>query len=105
MSYPGDLFVIMETALLLAEVLDVARHREQIAQLYSRFSEVAAGNPHAWRREPLSAQAIRDPSPRNAMLAFPYTKRHSSQWNVNQAVAILVCSAARADQLGLKPDG
>ena len=39
------------------------------------------------------------------MLAFPYTKRHSSQWNVNQAVAILVCSAARADQLGLKPDG
>src|SRR5262249_36633179 len=43
-------------------------------------------------------------SPRNAMLAFPYTKRHSSQWNVNQAVAILVCSAARATQLGLARD-
>ena len=39
------------------------------------------------------------------MLAFPYTKRHSSQWNVNQAVAILVCSAARAGQLGLARDG
>jgi len=39
------------------------------------------------------------------MLAFPYTKRHSSQWNVNQAVAILVCSAARAAQLGLERDG
>jgi acetyl-CoA C-acetyltransferase len=36
------------------------------------------------------------------MLAFPYTKRHSSQWNVNQAVAILVCSAARAAELGLE---
>jgi len=39
------------------------------------------------------------------MLAFPYTKRHSSQWNVNQAVAILVCSAARAGEPGLARDG
>jgi acetyl-CoA C-acetyltransferase len=39
------------------------------------------------------------------MLAFPYTKRHCTQWNVNQAVAILVCSAAKAEQLGLKSDG
>src|SRR5207249_6177880 len=69
------------------------------------FSEVAAGNPHAWRRQPVSPQAVRDPSPRNAMLAFPCTKRHSSQWNVNQAVAILVCSAARAAGLGLERDG
>src|SRR4029077_4579416 len=52
-----------------------------------------------------SPRAVRDPSPRNAMLAFPYTKRHSSQWNVNQAVAILVCSAERAAQLGLGRDG
>jgi acetyl-CoA C-acetyltransferase len=98
---PVELFAIMESALRHAEGLDVEAHRDRIAQLYSRFSEVAAGNPHAWRREPLSPQAIRDPSPKNAMLAFPYTKRHSSQWNVNQAVAIIVCSAARAAQLEL----
>jgi acetyl-CoA C-acetyltransferase len=105
LSSPVELFAIMESALRHAEDLDVARHRDRLAQLYSRFSEVAAGNPHAWRRDPLDQQAIRDPSPKNAMLAFPYTKRHSSQWNVNQAVAILVCSAARAAQLGLAPDG
>ena len=105
LSSPVELFAIMESALRHAEGLDVDRHRDRIAQLYSRFSEVAAGNPHAWRREPVSPRAIRDPSPRNAMLAFPYTKRHSSQWNVNQAVAILVCSAARAVQLGLERDG
>jgi len=105
LASPVELFAIIESALRHRQGLGVEEHRDRIAQLYSRFSEVAAGNPHAWRREPLSAQAIRDPSPRNAMLAFPYTKRHSSQWNVNQAVAILVCSAARADQLGLKPDG
>jgi acetyl-CoA C-acetyltransferase len=101
---PVELFAIIESALRYAEGLDVDRHRDRIARLYSSFSEVAAGNPQAWRRERLSAEAIRDPSPRNAMLAFPYTKRHSSQWNVNQAVAILVCSAERAAQLGLARD-
>jgi acetyl-CoA C-acetyltransferase len=101
---PVELFAIIESALRHAEGLDLDRHRDRIAQLYSRFSEVAAENPQAWRQERVSAEAIRDPSPRNAMLAFPYTKRHSSQWNVNQAVAILVCSAARAAQLGLAAD-
>jgi acetyl-CoA C-acetyltransferase len=102
---PTELFAIMESALRHAEGLDVEVHRDRIAELYSRFSEVAAGNPRAWRREALAPELIRDPSPRNAMLAFPYTKRHSSQWNVNQAVAIIVCSAARADELGLARDG
>jgi acetyl-CoA C-acetyltransferase len=105
LASPVELFAIIESALRHAEGLDVERHRDRVAQLYSGFSEVAAANPHAWRREPVSAAAIRDPSPRNAMLAFPYTKRHSSQWNVNQAVAILVCSAARAAQLGLRRAG
>jgi acetyl-CoA C-acetyltransferase len=102
---PVELFAIMESALRHAEGLDIDRHRDRIAELYSRFSEVAAANPRAWRREALSPRAVRDPSPRNAMLAFPYTKRHSSQWNVNQAVAILVCSAARAAELRLDRDG
>jgi len=105
LSSPVELFAIIESALRCQQGVDVEEHRDRIAQLYSRFSEVAARNPHAWRREPVSPRAIRDPSPRNAMLAFPYTKRHSSQWNVNQAVAIFVCSVARAARLGLKRDG
>jgi acetyl-CoA C-acetyltransferase len=102
---PVELFAMMESALRHADGLEVEGHRDRIAELYSRFSEVAAGNPHAWRRETVSSREIRDPSPRNAMLAFPYTKRHCSQWNVNQAVAILVCSAARARELGLAREG
>ncbi len=105
LSSPVELFAIIESALRYQQGLGIEEHRDRIAQLYSRFSEVAARNPHAWRREPVSPRAIRDPSPKNAMLAFPYTKRHSSQWNVNQAVAIFVCSVARAARLGLKRDG
>ena len=102
---PVEFFAIMESALRYRRGLDVERHRDEIAALYSRLSDVAAANPHAWRRESLSVDAIRNASPKNAMLAFPYTKRHSTQWNVNQAVAIVVCSAARATQLGLKDGG
>ena len=38
------------------------------------------------------------------MQAFPYTKLHCSTWNVDQAGALLFCSAARADELGIAPD-
>ena len=86
--------------------LDVERHRDA----HRRSSTAASARwrrrirmPGAARRCPRRRSAT--PSPTNAMLAFPYTKRHCSQWNVNQAVAILVCSAARAAQLGLARDG
>lgn len=101
LTSPIEFYAIIESALRHERGLDVERHRDEVAALYSGFSTVAAANPHAWRREPVSAAAIRDPSPRNAMQAFPYTKLHASQWNVNQAVAILVCSAERARSLGL----
>lgn len=104
LAAPVELFSIIESALRHADGLDVDRHRDRVARLYGGFSEIAARNPHAWRREAVPPDAIRDPAPRNAMLAFPYTKRHASQWNVNQAVAILVCSAARATELGLPRD-
>ncbi len=100
---PTELFAVIESALRYQRGLDIEAHRDDIAQLYSGFSEIAASNPHAWYREPVSAAEIRDPVGKNAMLAFPYTKKHNSQWNVNQSVALLVCSAARAKQLGLDP--
>ncbi|MFN8644688.1 MAG: hypothetical protein U0802_24625 [Candidatus Binatia bacterium] len=49
----------------------------------------------------MPADEIRNLTGRNAMLAFPYTKRHCSQWNVNHGVAIIVSSLATAEALGL----
>jgi len=100
-----DCFAVIESVLRHHEGLGVEEHRDKLANLYSSFSEVAAANPHAWRREPFSAEAIRNPTAKNAMQAFPYTKLHCSNWNVNQAVAIIVCSAAKAEQLGLARRG
>jgi acetyl-CoA C-acetyltransferase len=105
LNLPAEYFAVIESALRYDQGLDVETHRDRLAQLYAGFSEIAARNPHAWRREATSAADIRDPGGRNAMLAFPYTKRHCSNWNVNQGVAILVCSAAKAAQLGLDDAG
>ncbi len=100
-----DYFAVIESALRHRQGLGIEEHRDEIASLYSAFSDVAAGNPHAWRQESVPAEVIRNPTARNAMQAFPYTKLHCSQWNVNQAVAIIVCSAAKADQLRLDSTG
>lgn len=105
LSAPIEFYAMMETALRHRRGLDVDRHRDAVAALYAAFSRIAAENPHAWRREAIDATTIRDPSPRNPMLAYPYTKLHATQWNVNSAVAILVCSAARAADLGLRAAG
>jgi acetyl-CoA C-acetyltransferase len=102
---PAELFAIIESALRYDLALGIEEHRDRLAELYQSFSEIAAANPHAWRREPMRAEEIRNATAKNSMLAFPYTKRHCTQWNVNQAVAVIVCSAAAAERLGLDPAG
>ena len=101
LTSPVEFFAIIESALRHARGITIERHRDDLAALYSAFSKVAAENPHAWFRDPREVDEIRDATPKNPMLAFPYTKRHASQWNVNQAVAILVCSVGKARALGL----
>ena len=98
---PVELYAVIESALRHSQGLSIEAHRNRIAELYSEFSLIAANNPHAWSQEAVPAAEIRDAIGKNAMLAFPYTKKHNSQWNVNQAAAIMVCSAAKAVELGL----
>lgn len=95
------LYAMMETAWRARHGVSVDAHRDRLAAMYSRFSEIAAENPHAWQRGPLDAASIRDASSQNPMQAFPYTRRHCATWNVDQAGALLFCSTARADELGI----
>lgn len=96
---PVGLYAIMESAFRARRGWAVDTHRDRLAQLYSRFSAIAAGNPHAWKRDRVTPETIRNASERNPMQAFPYTRMHCSSWNVDQAGALLFCSAARADAL------
>lgn len=98
---PVAYYAVLESAWRAARGLGVEAHRDHMAAMYSRFSEIAAANPHAWKRLRLDAATIRNPGPNNPMLAFPYTRLHNTSWNVDQAAALIFCSAARAEALGI----
>jgi acetyl-CoA C-acetyltransferase len=98
---PVQYFSAMENALRFHAGQDIDSHRDEIAALYARFSEIAADNPDAWGPTRISAAEIRDASPKNRMLSFPYTKLHNSSWNVDQAGALIFCSAELATELGI----
>ncbi|HYF20757.1 MAG TPA: hypothetical protein VEA40_23020 [Ramlibacter sp.] len=101
LKMPVGLYAILESALRQARGWSLEAHRDRLAQLMAGFSSVAATNPDAWLRRAVAPEEIRDASDRNPMQAFPYTRFHCSTWNVDQAAALLFCSAARAEELGI----
>ena len=101
LKMPVGLYAMLESARRAAGGWSVDSHRDRLAARYARFAQVASANPDGWIRTPLDAAAIRDDSPRNPMQAFPYTRAHCSTWNVDQAAALLLCSAERAAALGV----
>ena len=101
---PVALYAILESAYRAKHGWTVSAHRDRLAELYSGLSRVAAQNPHAWNRNAIPAEVIRDASDKNPMQAFPYTRFHCSTWNVDQAAALLFCSASLADELGIPRD-
>ena len=101
MKMPVGLYAIMESAYRGQNRWSNDAHRDRLASMYSRFSEIAVQNPAAWKRARVAPEAIRNASERNPMQAFPYTKLHCSTWNVDQAGALLFCSAEKAHALGI----
>ena len=69
-----------------------------------RFNRVARANPVAAFPTRWTPRQIDTPSPANRPLAFPYNKWHATQWTVNQAAALLLCSAEVARRLRVPAD-
>jgi acetyl-CoA C-acetyltransferase len=97
-------YALIENALAAAEGVSSDAQRHDIAALWARFNDVATRNPDAAFGEPHSAEEIATPGPRNRPLAYPYNLRHSTQWTLDQASALLICSAGRAAEAGVPPD-
>jgi acetyl-CoA C-acetyltransferase len=101
---PVQQYAMIENALRAAEGLTLTEHRAEIARLWARFNRVARTNPGAAFPEPRGAEQIDTPSTSNRPLAFPYNKWHSTQWTVDQAAALLLCSVESAARLGVPED-
>jgi acetyl-CoA C-acetyltransferase len=103
-ALPVQFYPMVELALRAANGESPDAHRTRIAALWSRFSEVAAQNPYAWVQQMYTTEELRDPSPDNRMIGFPYTKRMNSNNAVEQGAALIMCSSERARALGVPAD-
>ena len=101
---PSHVYPMFEQALRIAAGEAPQEHRSRIGELWSRFSHVAAGNPHAWSRELVPAEEIWAPGPDNRMISWPYTKLMNSNNMVDQGAALILMSVGKAEELQIPRD-
>ena len=101
---PVQVYPMFETAIRAAAGRSPEEHLDRISELWARFSAVAAGNPNAWIREAFSAETIRTAGPTNRMVGLPYPKMMNSNNDVDMAAALIMCSAERAEAMGVPRD-
>jgi len=87
-------YACIEAALTHAEGRTPAESAAQVDDLWQRFEDVARANPLA----AFVGNRSED------LLAHPYAKWHSTQWNVDQAAALLLCSVGTARAAGVPED-
>lgn len=98
-------YAVIENGRRAAEGRSIDDHLDDIATLWAGFNAVARRNPHAaFASPPRDAAFLRAAGPDNRLLAWPYAKWHSTQWTVDQAGALLLCSAGAAAAHGVPRD-
>lgn len=97
-------YALFEDALRSANSRTVDEQRDLVSSMWAQFSAVAARNSWAWDRSVHSAEEIREPTPRNRLVAFPYTKAMVANNLVDMASAVLLCSVERARAVGVSID-
>lgn len=104
LGVPAHQYALIESALAHRAGRTPLEQTAALGSLWALGAEAAASNPGAWRRDAPSAAAIAGPDGGNRMIATPYRKWLVSDWNVDQAVAFVVTSAAAARAAGIPED-
>ncbi len=102
---PVTQYALIDSALALHERRSPAQLLEDVSELWARFDAVAGANPTAaFAGPPHTAGDLARTSDENRLLAFPYNKWHSTQWTIDHAAALLVCSEELALAAGATRD-
>jgi len=101
---PIQIYPMFETAIRAAAGRSVEDHQQYLGRLYARLSEVAAGNPYAWIREPRTAEEITTVTDQNRMIGLPYPKLMNSNNRVDMAAAVIMSTVETARRLGVPED-
>ncbi|MEO1730286.1 MAG: acetyl-CoA acetyltransferase [Pseudomonadota bacterium] len=95
------LYALCENARRARLGLSLEAYRIEIGRLFAEYTKVAANNPHAAAPVERSAQELASVTERNRIVAEPYTRMTIARDQVNQAAAIILCSAGKARELGV----
>jgi acetyl-CoA C-acetyltransferase len=101
---PVDVYPLYENAMRGALGQTLEQAQRESAGIWARMSAVAADNPHAWLRTPMTAEEILARSPANRPIAFPYTKLMVANSSVNQGAGLIVASLAIAKAMGVRQE-
>jgi acetyl-CoA C-acetyltransferase len=96
MAYP-----LIENAIGAAAGRTPMQQLDRAAALWSRFSEVAAAQPAAWTPRTYTAEQLATATPGNRRVTLPYTKLLNANIQVDQGAALVLCSVAVAEALGI----
>ncbi|MDZ3833561.1 MAG: acetyl-CoA acetyltransferase [Sphingopyxis sp.] len=104
LAAPVDVYPLYENATRAAWGESLEDAQFESAEIWSRFSGVAAANDGAWIRKPASPEDILRIDERNRPIAFPYSKLMVANSSVNQGAGFLVASLAEARRRGIAED-
>lgn len=103
-NIPAHFYAIAESALRYRNGNGMDDHLAQISTLWAEASLVASTNPHARIGDPIDAETIASHGSSNRRIAAPYTKLLTSNVDVDQASALIVCSYSTAQAAGVADD-
>ncbi|MFI7443757.1 acetyl-CoA synthetase [Nonomuraea indica] len=98
---PAHTYAIMETARRAALGWTIEQEMADRARMLAPMTEVAAGNPYAWRRTPRTPEEL---AAGGRFVGWPYTRDTVAVLEVDQAAAVVLVSTALADRLGVPAD-
>ena len=104
MEMPIHFYPLFDSAIRHARGESIDEHRDRIAALWETFNKKAVANEYGWTRTPMTAAEIREGSKTNRMVGFPYTKAMNSNWDLDQAAAVMLCSVELAEAAGVPRD-
>ncbi|MBB6428079.1 acetyl-CoA acetyltransferase [Sphingopyxis sp. JAI128] len=101
LAAPVDVYPLYENATRASWGQSLADAQFESAEIWSRFSEVAAANDGAWIRKPATPEDILRIDDANRPIAFPYSKLMVANSSVNQGAGFIVASLAEARRRGI----
>ena len=98
---PAVTYAMLENARRARSGASRAQYAQAMGELFSRFSAIAATNPHAAAPIERDAAELTRVDERNRLITDIYPRFMVARDQVNQAAAVLVTSTAIADRLGI----